>query len=311
MTDQYLETMRHARNSDAVVKLELIDLRGDIPTGTILVFEGDDDKIVYFQWIRRIDSSFVYEPLPVRGKKRVLQLRDAALRDLNGLANNVYFFVDRDYDDLGGHSEHENTFVTDAYSVENYLVSTEVLRDFLTNEFHCHGRPSVKAAIIEVFDRVHAQFIEVTSEQNFRIFAGRRLNIRIEPIPEKLNAVAKVNLVSVEAKNNPENIIRLEREPTAEECADLRIEFDGFDCKLRFRGKFMIKFFERWLLELAKDYSSEETVFFHELDRVSNAKVSEITLGTMASRSRMPSGLEQFVQSMVEEQSKHRGTVGA
>ncbi|MBB4571691.1 DUF4435 domain-containing protein [Rhizobium leucaenae] len=297
--DEYLEEMKDAKDRDAVLKHELVNIRSDLPESVILVFEGDEDKIVYFQWINRINPDFDYEPLPQRGKKKVLNLRDVVLRDKNNLSSGIYFFIDRDFDDLGGFAAHHNTFITDMYSVENYLVSREVLDLFLINEFHCHGKPKVRAEITKHFEGVFEQFLDATECINFRIYKGRKLNIHIPAIPEKLNSIAEVSLLEVKAISSPPSeIIKLNREPTQDEINSVEEDFRGLTRAERFRGKFILKFFERWLKELAKDYSADEPVFFKDIVRTSNAKVAEITLGTMASRSTHPAGLSEFINSM-------------
>ena len=68
----------------------------------MLVFEGDDDKIVYGQWIRRVRPTLRYEPFPCGGKKEVRELKNALARDLAHLDDGVFFFVDRDFNDLLG-----------------------------------------------------------------------------------------------------------------------------------------------------------------------------------------------------------------
>jgi Protein of unknown function (DUF4435) len=68
----------------------------------LLAFEGDDDKIVYGQWIRRIRPGLRYEPFPCGGKREAKELKNALGRDLAQLGENVFFLVDRDYDDLTG-----------------------------------------------------------------------------------------------------------------------------------------------------------------------------------------------------------------
>ncbi|WP_456744867.1 DUF4435 domain-containing protein [Bradyrhizobium sp. USDA 4354] len=48
----------------------------------------------------------------------------------------MYFFVDRDFDDFRGfQSDPATTFCTDQYSIENYLVTREVLEELLKDDF--------------------------------------------------------------------------------------------------------------------------------------------------------------------------------
>lgn len=163
----YLQRLRSSRNSPAVLKAKLIAFRSSEPNVIIIAIEGDDDKIIYAQWIARVRGDLVYEPFPCRGKKSVLDLKAVVERDLGNLDKNLYFFVDRDFDDLAGHKPSEALFLTDMYSVENYLVSRDVLESILKNEFHCHGRPDIRRTIIEMFDEDYSKFLKLLGKSIF------------------------------------------------------------------------------------------------------------------------------------------------
>jgi hypothetical protein len=78
----------------------------------------------------------------------------------------VYFFVDRDFDDLQGRSAHERLFITNKYSVESYLVCDRLLEELLKIEFHCNGHAAVRTKIIEKFKKAYEAFLTVTKEVN-------------------------------------------------------------------------------------------------------------------------------------------------
>ncbi|WP_164895916.1 DUF4435 domain-containing protein [Rhizobium hidalgonense] len=302
--DNYIERMKEAKDKAAVLKYRLVTTRGDLPDAVIFVFEGDDDKTVYFNWVSRICPELEYEPFTCRGKRKVLQLRDVVLRDKSDLADGIYFFVDRDFDDLQGHPEHENTFMTDRYSVENYLVDDVVLKEFLKNEFHCHGNPKVREPIIRAFGTLYERFLKVTEHINLRVFLARKLGINASALPDRINALVTLQLSSVTVVDTAlPDIVRLDREPTEAEILALLEEFSSLAPSHRYRGKFSLKFFEKWLELLAADYGDDNTIFFGSIDRVAKVKRSEITLGSMASKSPHPHGLPDFLQG-VEAPSK-------
>lgn len=196
--DQYLEAMKAARDRTAVLKIALVQLRSRFPDRLIFAFEGIDDKIVYYHWIRKLSPDTVYEALPCGSKRNVLRLREVCARDMNELSNGVYYFIDRDFDEFANFTKEKNTFMTDCYSVENYLVSDSIFDDVLTNEFHCHARPEVRQRIRTVFNAVHDAFLAVSRSLNFRIFEARKLKIDILPaIPDKLNKIFVVTLTDV------------------------------------------------------------------------------------------------------------------
>ena len=237
--DRHLQRLKEARESPAVLKIRIAQIRSQRPSTPIFAFEGDDDKIVYARWISRIQGALSYEPFVCKGKREVRKLKDVLFRDLNGLSEGVYFFVDRDFDDLFGFVDSIGVFLTDKYSIENYLVSEEVLEKILRDEFPCHGHPAVRRRVIEVFSMIYEDFLDIVTEVNERIFLARRLNIEIsEKIPSKIGKFAKVDLHSVNMSDfKIEDVVVMVREPSDKEAQELRKEFRSFDRRDRFRGK--------------------------------------------------------------------------
>ena len=93
VVDAEVEALRDARGSAAELKVRLVSLRSELPQGLIFVFEGDDDRGIYLSWFRQIDAQVRYEPFSCGGKAGVLRLWDAVKRDINGLSEDVYFFL--------------------------------------------------------------------------------------------------------------------------------------------------------------------------------------------------------------------------
>src|ERR1700692_2569751 len=100
--DSYVNKLRAARQRPAVLKIKLASVRSCNPGCLVFAFEGDLDKGAYYQWVKRLRSELVYEPLPCGGKRHVLEFREMLKRDLGGLATRVYFFIDRDFDEFRG-----------------------------------------------------------------------------------------------------------------------------------------------------------------------------------------------------------------
>ena len=118
--------MQEALDSSAVLKIKLINLRSKMPGAAIFVFEGVDDKSVYYHWIKQLACNLDYVPFLCGGKKSSLKLLNSLNRDVNNLRQGVYFCVDRDFDGAQGRSH--SLYVTNFYSFENHLARTEVLR---------------------------------------------------------------------------------------------------------------------------------------------------------------------------------------
>ena len=91
---------------------------------------------------------------------------DASER-FNRNANGVFYFIDHDFDGARGQDIDETIFVTDRYSVENYLVSREVLEELLKDEFHLDGLPEVRRRVVALFNTTYDLFVAVTRQLNF------------------------------------------------------------------------------------------------------------------------------------------------
>lgn len=294
----YLADMRASRERPAVLKTSLTSLRSSLPDALIFVFEGIDDKSIYYSWFSRINPELNYEPFPCNGKSQVLTLVEMLERDVNGLINNVYAFIDRDFDDLRGREHSPIIFMTDRYSVENYLVSEDVLDEILKNEFHCHARPALRAPILQLFGSLYAEFLAQTRETNRRLFIARRLSEKLlAPLPDKLSRIAKIGLDEVApGDRTPELIVRMAKEPDGHEVAALILEFNDLEPKSRYRGKFALMFFFGWLNNLSEDRNSSTTRLFSAVGNNNKVNFSAITLGGLAAKSRLPAGLSEFVR---------------
>ena len=291
-----LSAMIAARDTRAAQKYKLLQLRALMPDTAIFVIEGDDDKIVYGNWCKKIDPSFEFEPFPCKGKRSVLRLRDAVLADKHNLSRMVFFFIDNDFDGWGDHGPHESTFKLAAHSVENYLVSHGVLRSILTNCFHCEGHPAVRESIVVRFRECFRKFLDASRPINQALFFAAKLRIEIIIKPSSIDKFVGVTLENVVLKFDDVNeVVSLAREPTAEELAQLSVEFDGLDPEFAYRGKYAWEFFRRWIFLLGKEYGSRTNGWFEDLEVGRKLREHEISLGSAAIGSDLPIGLKEFV----------------
>ena len=96
-------------------------------------FEGLDDQSFYVNFIENIfPDDYTFHYYVCNGKSNVY----TNYSDINWTVynkNRVLFFTDKDLDDILGisHIEDENIFKTKYYSIENYLVTSEVYCRFL------------------------------------------------------------------------------------------------------------------------------------------------------------------------------------
>lgn len=299
--ERYLAKMKASKKRPAVGKVALAALRSALPSTLIFAFEGIDDKSIYYSWFGRIAANLRYEPLCCNGKTQVLELLEVVRRDRNHLGDGVYFFVDRDFDDLRGHERSPQLFMTAQYSVENYLVNRAVLEEVLKNEFHCHGHPQERIPVLDLFSALYDQFLQLTKPVNWRLFQARKIPIELAAhLPEKVSKLVDVSLdgISLCDDHAPEIVVRMKRPPRSEEAAALAPVFEELDPCTRFRGKFALLFFQKWLSLLAEDRNSSSSKHFNGIGHLGKANHHELTLSSLATKSQLPEGLEDFVNSI-------------
>ncbi|UQR61818.1 DUF4435 domain-containing protein [Bradyrhizobium sp. C-145] len=298
--DGYISRLKEARKSPAVLKIRLANLRSRRPNCLVFAFEGDADKAVYFQWVRRVREELCYEPFPCDGKKQVFSVREMLRRDLTSLASRVYFFVDRDFDDMAGNEESADTFMTDQYSVENYLVTKEVFEELLKDEFHCHAEPQVREHLLAEFERRYSEFLQIIKEVNKRLYIARRLGIRLtKQLPDSINHLAVVALNSVTASTHqPDAIVAFSSAPCKQDEDRLADEFSQLDPPTRYRGKFNHLFLMKWLDLLCCERRDANSNMFPGLNKARVVNIQGITLGMLASKSSLPTGFRDFIQAV-------------
>lgn len=294
--DEQLEIMKQARNSSSVLKIAILSIRSQLVDIPIFVFEGPDDKATYSQWIRRINEGLIYEPLPANGKDQALKLWDSLIKDKDDLISGIYIFVDRDFDDLKGRDEHANIFMTERYAVENYVVCEKVLDEILKDELHCHAEPKIRKDIIEHFSKAYSSFLSVVKEINFQIFCARKLGINIDGLPKKISKIASIRLDGVQAAVPPcETLIEFDRPISIQERIVFKDIFDALEPSLRYRGKFLLMFFSKWIELLAIERKLQESPLMKDAKKVTKIGSNAISIGSLASRSAVPEGLHQFL----------------
>jgi hypothetical protein len=299
--DPGVEELRAARGTAAELKLQLVALRADLPEGLIFVFEGDDDRAVYLGWTRQIGLGVRYEPFTCGGKNGVIALWRALKRDVNNLGEDVYFFVDRDFDELKGDERDDSIFVTSKYSVENYLVDSDVLDHVLKTEFHCHGHPSVRRRVLDLFDRVYEMFLYITASYNRDLHVARVLGIELQKdLPKTVGKLAIIELDQVSPSGvAATEIVVVNPELSDEQRDRLRASFDAMDRRSRYRGKFALAFFRVWLEKLSVDRRNAESDLFSGLDFDVRVPLDRLTLATLAARCDPPYELEVFLEKVM------------
>jgi len=292
-----LDAARESRNSPAVLKLKLSAIRSRNSSTWVFVYEGVDDVPIYETWIRRLSFGLSYEPMPSTGKSQVLGFRDMMLKDQTKLCSNLLFFIDRDFDELRGRAPHPNTFLTDMYSVENYLVSKQVVESILIDEFRLAGDDAERKKILEIFDGAFLSFLDETRVLNQRLFRLRQLGADAI-VEENVSRFVDIGLTSTIKRSDasPEDIIKAKCSFIDARCAEIDRQFEVLEPAARFRGKYLLGFMKKWLSALADDRVSARPIAFTNSEPSFRADTAATNLRSLASRSATPKELKGFLE---------------
>lgn len=289
--------MQKAMDSSAVLKMKFIALRGRMQNVNIFAFEGVDDKFVYYHWIKQLKNDLEYVPFLCGGKGDALKLMNSLERDVNGLRNKVYFCIDRDFDQEK--YEFDGLYVTNFYSFENHLARSEVLTEILKNDFHLHEQPDLIAYIDSIYCKLEEKFFGIVRDLNLVLFVASSLKInRKNKLPDKIGALVDINIYDVNSKfENVFELIDLERNPSLEEMDLNTGAFDKLDPRDRYRGKFNILFFKRFLEIIYQEIKKPNDDFFKNALQDGLVPKLNLTIDTIASRSKAPKCFSTFINN--------------
>lgn len=301
MTAQLLERTRQARKSPAVLKMRLSQLRSRFQELPILIVEGVDDVGPYETWINRVADVCMMRILSGNGKEQLLGLRTLLTRDQTGLRSDVFFAVDRDFDELSGQETGPDIFCTDRYSVESYLVDEHVVASLLRDEFRLEDGSAEFDAAKQAYRRTLDALVVALTSANFRIYCCRRLGVRLLSTTPEVRKFARIHVGRIELNVSPEvleNELPVESQLPDEAVESLRPEFEHLDPHSRHRGKFLFQFLVAWMERLADEARNPTgEVFSTRLNIKFSTTV--ITHRSLASRSDLPMGFREFVTKIV------------
>lgn len=297
MTDSSVKEMINSRASDSVLKQKIEEILSDSDSGIVFAFEGNDEKIVFTKWIERIDSRIEYDIFLCQGKGNARKLSRVCDRDIEGdLKNKLFIFVDRDYDDLYGFANIENIFMTEMYSIENYICTPLTINKILQHEFPLHDEKILREDILSVFNRLFSEFLVLVKEINRKLYIASKTGVEIKGKPDKISKICSITLGSIAPKNPPaEDTMSYQSTPSAHDLYKFSNEFNMLDMKTRYRGKFHFFFMQKWINILADSFQQRTTPWFNKFGEGYTVARSELTMGSYASKCEYPSQLPQFL----------------
>lgn len=156
----FIETLRKARESRVAVLHEFWTQYNPSQARVHAFFEGHEDIVFLAPHIERhLPAGYRLVPYRCEGKGRVYEaFADITAKNPN--VKSVLFFVDKDIDDILGTPwpTDPRIYVTDVYSIENYVVTADVLRRMLRDGVRAVGVSFDEDAIIAEFEKKLSQY---------------------------------------------------------------------------------------------------------------------------------------------------------
>jgi hypothetical protein len=271
--------------------------------------EGHDDPSFYRNFIDNIfpNNEWSVCLYPVGGKQKVLSI----LKDLNWRIykkNQIVFFVDRDLQDFLNEKlpSNSNLYVTDFYSIENYIVSSYMFERLIKEAY---GFTSISQnelnSLVQLFEDQLNLFTDAMSDLmchiiNWRlngerpILANLRLNylfqvkngnfeLKTDRFGQKIDIIAKA-----------EEDLHLSR--ICLNFSQRKKEFMKSNNYQKFvRGKYLMAFFNMYCRSIHDDYRN---ISFITLPSIRSAR-PECDIQLAGPRCRCPDSLSSFLNETI------------
>jgi hypothetical protein len=152
-----LDILDHAVSSPAASYIKLLSQYKKRSNTVFCFVEGNEDISFYSKHLETAFENVRY--VVCHGKKNVLD----NYKNLNWQfydKKRVIFFIDKDYDDYISEAivNDDNIFITDYYSIENYLVDGDVLRKFINDNCSIIEDKVIDGLIVD-FELKHKDFM--------------------------------------------------------------------------------------------------------------------------------------------------------
>jgi len=290
-----IDSMRAGRATARVALISYATIRGKNPDRLICVFEGYDDLPYYETIFNRVLGRASFASLIAKGKDQVLELREI-LKKQHSQDDKIRFFVDRDFDHLKGYSAGKDIYVTEGYSIENHLVSRDILISLMGSEFKCCAEADYAALdrIAELFDGFLAAFFEIMRPVNEAIYYARNHGVELKNIEDRVSEYFILTLEGLQPTGNDYFSLIGWPEQVPKEIAVVDGDFSQLDPHSGWRGKFLYGLFIKILHLIKIDRTSDQPTLFLRKTGVRFDPNGEV-IRSFASLAAIPDSLSDFV----------------
>jgi hypothetical protein len=157
----YEEKLREYRDARNAIWLGFLQAHAKDAGIIFLFFEDRASQALYVPAAKRHFGEIGIRPFPCRNKKDVLRLHEQ-ISESGVKKRRTLFFVDRDHDDFLGaiQTNTDEIFYTSFYSIENYLVTSDMFECVLIQKICVDENVCDVAELVAKFERKHFEFLE-------------------------------------------------------------------------------------------------------------------------------------------------------
>lgn len=310
----FLDELRNNRKTPSTAFLRF--LQNQSPNSVHIFVEGDDDPSFYRNGLNHYcESSRKLHYHECGGKTQVYRTRETIQKrtDTPQWSDSMIliYFVDKDLSDIlqEDYPHASDIFVTDYYSIENYLVSEGMLEVVLTDLFNFYSGEKPESGVIrakfrEELERFY-QYVEpimiwglyhkqIGTDFSFSDVKLHHLfeiesDLRLKKLADDNELVALLNKM---CEIHTDNLF-------SDEEATLQNLIKDFEPKKYIRGKFEIWFFVKFLQKLATMLKTDLKIDFRYSQGLMGERDIVKTLGPRVHP--LPTSLHNFLATIFQQ----------
>lgn len=299
----FLEHLKEQRRSPVSVFHQYLLLAAHRESAIFLFFEGPDDQSFFLSAFRRIfDGAQEIVCLVCNGKRGVLETR-AKIAERASTASRRLYFVDKDVDDFVGcpSPNSRDVYCTEFYSIENYLVSSEMFGIVWSDFFKLPAVDHRKEVALEKFESEYAKFVGSVKTIMGWIIERRRSGQKVRLrdfsldtcffLDEDLSFKRKTGGLGAMRRSCSDPVGVTEWRRVRRVCSELR----RVEAKTYIRGKFDLWFFLKFVTRLDEALRETEDKRLRPKNRVTLSPSNAVDI--LAARCPVNHGLEEFLRS--------------
>jgi len=300
----FLEKLKEARESSASVFHDFLLRAPKAPNDTHVFFEGNDDPSFYQGFIHNYLTSDKSLHIYKCGKKKTLyEVYGRIVKSKYKLIFTM-FFTDKDYSDIlpENYPKADNIFVTDYYSIENYLVDKYMLSRILVDICHLNLKKidikNIEKKFQSELNNFHSIFRNISIWFLTLRAAGLKPNHNNLDYRKICRFTKNIRFVQHDEKNCIQNLEIMCGVLTPENYDSAKVEYETKITKLEpkkyIRGKYELWFFIEFVRHLIKTFE-DNLLGNQEKIKIYTQITHNNAVEILGPRAKIPPSLQKFL----------------